>query len=218
MALPCMSCTSRMWQWCIFFRNCITVIKSWGHTELDNLAAMRKFHTVQYMQLGCTGARGAQPRALCELEHRAGLLSALFPQLHIWAKYYGGNSAPHLESFLHPLNHCTSKSKPVKSWIVHVNCHQFLFCCCYEQHLFSLIWQWITLWCFLVLIINLWPSLLITRYQLLLPTSPSARPWELMVQATFSIFPFRPFCMHYRLSATEEMYDFTQSVWLIVLF
>lgn len=55
-----------------------------------------------------------------------------------------------------------------------------------EQFFFFLMWQWMALWCFLVFIINLWPSFFITRYQLLLPSTPSPHPWELMAKATFS--------------------------------
>lgn len=62
-----------------------------------------------------------------------------------------------------------------------------------EQYFFFLMWQWMAFWCFLVFIINISPFFLITRYQLLLPTTPSPHPWELMAKATFSIFPFRPF-------------------------
>lgn len=132
MEIPCTSCRSWTWQWCIFFTNCIPVMKCWGQTGLDNPAAMRKLHTHlhtrQYLQLGCPGASGTQPRTFCKLEHsrETGQGSCLLcshsyiSQLTIWD--------PHLEHFLHPLNHYTKKSKPIKSWIVHVNCHQFLSC------------------------------------------------------------------------------------------
>lgn len=62
-----------------------------------------------------------------------------------------------------------------------------------KQYLFLLLQQWKPLCCFLVNIINLWPSFLITRYQLLLPTTLSACPCELIFQRTFSIFLFKPF-------------------------
>lgn len=85
-----------------------------------------------------------------------------------------------------------------------------------EQHLFFLMWQWMALWWFFVFIINLWPSLLITGYQLLLPTTPSAHPWELMVQATFSIFPFSPFLYTlHTLPQSSCMTSHKVCIWLI---
>lgn len=71
----CTSCRSWMWQLCIFFTNWVSVMKSWGQTDLDNTATTRKLHThlhrMQYLLLGCAGGSGAQPSALCKLEHCA---------------------------------------------------------------------------------------------------------------------------------------------------
>lgn len=168
------------------------------------------------MQLGCTGATGAQPRALQAGALCTGQGSCLCSHSCVSELTIMGPSPWALRSSSQSLHLKVKTSKKLDS-LCQLPPVSFPLVPSNEQHLFFLMWQWTALWCFLVFIINLWPSFLITRYQLLLPTTPSARPWELMVQATFSIFPFR---LHTTDSPKERscMTSHKVCIWLIFFF